>query len=84
MRGTCEEKFARYLHQRISEHCYSAIEKHLETQHGDNRTKTDHLFKVLRKFNSKFDCLVYEMLYMKDIKPSLNTQADSIHAKLFM
>ena len=74
---------ARHLHQRISEHRYSAIGKHLETQHGNNRTKTDHLFKVLRKCNSKFDCLVYEMLYIKDIKPSLNTQADSIRAKLF-
>ena len=40
---------ARHLHQRISEHRYSAIGKHLETQHGNNRTKTDHLFKVLRK-----------------------------------
>ena len=73
---------ARHLQQRISEHRYSAIGKRLETQHG-NRTKTDHLFKVLRKCNSKFDCLVYEMLYIKDIKPSLNMQADSIHAKLF-
>ena len=74
---------ARHLHQRISEHRHSAIGKHLETQHGNNRTKTDHLFKVLRKCNSKCDCLVYEMLYIKDIKPSLNTQADSIRAKLF-
>ena len=56
---------ARHLHQRISEHRYSAIGKHLETQHGNNRTKTDHLFKVLRKCNSKFDCLVYEMLYIR-------------------
>ena len=61
---------ARHLHQRIFEHRYSAIGKHLETQQGNNRTKTDHLSKVLRKFNSKFDCLVYEMLYIKDIKPS--------------
>ena len=75
---------ARHLHQRISEHRYSAIGKHLETQHGNNRTKTDHLFKVLRKCNSKFDCLVYEMLYIEDIKPSLNTQADSIRPKLIM
>ena len=75
---------ARHLHQRISEHRYSAIGKHLETQHGNNRTKTDHLFKVLRKCNNKFDCLVYEMLYIKDIKASLNTQANSIHTKLFM
>ena len=62
------------LHQRIGEHRYSAIGKHLETQHGNNRRKIDHLFKVLRKCKSKFDCLVYEMLYIKDIKPSLNTQ----------
>jgi len=65
------------------QHCHSAIGKHLQTQHGNNGTKTDHLFKVLKKCNSKFDCLVYEMLYIKDIKPSLNTQADSIRAKLF-
>ena len=74
---------ARHLHQRIREHRHSAIGKHLQTQHGNNRTKTDHLFKVLKKCNSKFDCLVYEMLYIKDIKPSLNTQSDSIRAKLF-
>ena len=35
----------RHLHQRISEHCYSTIGKHLETQHGNNRTKTGHLLK---------------------------------------
>ena len=74
---------SRHLHQRVSVHCYSAIGKHLQTQHGNNKTKTNHLFKVLKKGNSKFDCLVYEMLYIKDIKPSLNTQADSIRAKLF-
>ena len=74
----------RHLHQRVSEHRHSVIGKHLQTQHGNNRTKTDHLFTVLKKCNSKFDCLVYEMLYIKDIsKPSLNTQADSIRAKLF-
>ena len=71
----------RDLHQRIREHCYSAIGKHLETQHGNNRAKTNHLnFKVLKKCNSKIDCLVYGILYIKDIKPSLKTQADSIRA----
>ena len=29
------------------------------------------------------DCLVYEMLFIKERNPSLNTQADSIRAKLF-
>jgi len=76
----------RHLHQRISEHHYSAIEKHLEALHSNNTTKIDHLFKILRKcaFNSKFDCLIiYEMLCTKDIKRSLNTQVNSIRAKLF-
>ena len=27
----------------------------------------DHLFKVLKKCRSKFHCLVYEMLFVKDI-----------------
>ena len=78
VRNTIREK-----KKKNTEHRYSAIGKHLETQQGNNRTKTDHLFKVLRKCNGKFDCLVYEMLYTKDIKPSLNTQAHSIRAKLF-
>ena len=73
---------ARHSHQRISEHHYSAIRKHLETQHGNKRAKIDHLFKVLKKCRSKFDCLIYEMLFIKNIKPSLNTQNDSICAKL--
>ena len=74
---------ARHLHQRISEHCYSAIGKHLLTQHDNKRAKIDHLFKVLKKCRGKLDCLIYEMLFIKGIKPSLNTQSDSIRAKLF-
>ena len=69
---------ARHLHQRISEHRYSAIGKHLQTQHHNKRAKIDHLFKVLRKCRSK-----NEMLLIKDIKSSLNNQSDSISAKLF-
>ena len=41
-------------------------------------------FKVLKKGQSKFDCLVFEMLYIKRLKPNLNVQADSIRAKLFV
>ena len=32
----------------------------------------------------KCDCLVYEMLFIQELKPSLNTQSDSISAKLFV
>ena len=30
------------------------------------------------------DCLIYEMLFIKEKKPGLNTQSDSIRAKLLL
>ena len=41
-------------------------------------------FKVLKKCMNKFACLVNEMLYIKQLSPSLNVQADSIRAKVFV
>ena len=32
---------------------------------------------------SKGECLIYEMLFIQEMKPKLNTQSDSIKAKLF-
>ena len=73
---------ARHLHQRFNEHKYSAIGRHLE-QHGLLKTDLDDKqFSVLNKCRSKFDCLIFEMLFIKELNPKLNTQ-DSIHAKLF-
>ena len=34
--------------------------------------------------NWHFDCLAFEMLYIKKLKPNLNVQADSIRAKRFV
>ena len=70
-------------HQRSNEHKYSAIGRHLE-QHG--LLKTDLVNKqisVLKKRRCKFDCLIFEMLFIKELNPKLNTQKDSIRAKLF-
>ena len=43
----------------------------------------DFMTKVIKKCRNKFECLVYEMLWIKNKRPKLNTQADSIRAKLF-
>ena len=75
---------ARHLHQRIAEHRYSAIGKHLLEVHGDKNLLNEDQFLVLKKCHGKFDCLVYEMLFIKELRPSLNTQSDSISAKLFV
>ena len=32
----------------------------------------------------KFDCLIFEMFFIRDLKPKLNKQRDSIRAKLFV
>ena len=39
---------------------------------------------LLRMCQSKFDCLIYEMLFIKELKSTLNIQSDSICAKLFL
>ena len=75
---------ARHLHQRIAKHKYSSIGKHLLEAHGDKNLLNEGQFRVLKKCRGKFDCLVYEMLFIQELKPSLNTQSDSISAKLFV
>ena len=41
-------------------------------------------FSILKKCRNKFDCLVNEMLFITDLKPTLNVQNDSIRAKIFL
>jgi len=75
---------ARHPHQRIVQHKNSAIGRHFLEAHGNNNLLNENQFRVLRKGQSKFDCLVFEMLFLKNLKPNLNTQTDSIRAKLFV
>ena len=51
--------------------------------HGLTPTNLIKNFKVLMKCRSKLDCLIYEMLWIKNKGLKLNTQTDSIRAKLF-
>ena len=59
----------RHFHQRINEHKYSAMGRHLSKTDLDNKQ-----FSVLEKCSSKFDCLIFEMLFNKELNPELNTQ----------
>jgi len=82
MSGTQPVETTRLLHQRIGEHKHSASGRHLE-DHGLSKSDLkDKRFSVLRKCTAKFDCLIFEMLFIKELKPGLNTQKDSIRAKL--
>ena len=74
----------RHLFQRIADHRYSAIGRHLRDAHGNIGLLNESQFRMLKKCSTKWDCLVYEMLYIRTIRPNLNTQSDSIRAKLFV
>ena len=60
----------------------SSIAKHLTTVHRDDVELSNLNFEILRKCRNKFECLLFEMFYTREIKPSLNVQSDSISAKL--
>ena len=76
---------SRHLHQCIDEHRFSTIGKHLKNDHSlYNIDDLANNFSVLKKCNGKLDCLIYEMLFTRKKKPSLNTQSDSLRAKLFV
>ena len=72
-----------HLFQRIADHQYSAIGRHLRDAHGNIDLLNESQFRILKKCSTKWDCLVHEMLYMRAMRPNLNTQSDSIRAKLF-
>ena len=41
------------------------------------------MYRILKKFSYKFDCLLDEMFLIRKHKPCLNIQSDLIKAKLF-
>ena len=74
-----------HLHNSVRGHKQqsSAIPKHYKNMHGMIPQALLKRFKVLKKCRNKFDCLVYEMLFIRTLEPNLNVQSDSICAKVF-
>ena len=57
---------------------------HVREQHENEPCEIENNFWILRKCSNKFDdCLIFEMFFIRDLKPKLNKQSDSIRAKLF-
>ena len=74
----------RHLFQRIEEHKHSAIGKHLRDTHNQKNKDLRAQFTILKKPQGKFECSIYEMLFIQQKKPKVNTQSDSIKAKLYL
>ena len=59
------------------------IGKHLRDANSQRNKDLQKQFTILKKCRGKLKRLIYEMLFIKDKKPNLNTQSDSIKAKIF-
>ena len=72
-------------HRKMNEHRHtsSSIGKHFRDKHSSTPKDLTTNFTILKKCNSKFDCLIYEMFFINKLIPSLNVQCDSIRAKVF-
>ena len=84
--GLCDTDYVgftcRHLHQRVEEHKRSTIGYHVKDKHGGDPDSIGSNFEIL-KCRNKLDCLIFEMLFIRKLKPKLNKQSDSIRAKLF-
>ena len=58
----------RHLFQRIEEHKHSAIGKHLRDAHNQRNKDLQEQFTILKKCRGKFECLIYEMLFIQSFR----------------
>ena len=76
-----------HLYARVNGHnsMSSSVLKQYDNDHA-GAVPEDLLscFKVLKNCINKFDCLVNEILYIKQLTTSLNVQMDSMRAKVFV
>ena len=76
-----------HLHTPIDGHnnASSSVRKHYDQEHA-GAVPEDLLscFRVLKKCMNKLDCAVNEMLHIKQLRPRLNLQTDSIRARVFV
>ena len=61
----------------------SSIGQHFRVKHSSAPKDLSNTFSILKKCKSKFDCLVFEMCFINELRPSLNVQSDSLRAKVF-
>ena len=59
---------SRHLHQRVDEHKRSTIGYHAKDEHGEDPDSIGSNFKILKKCQSKLDCLIFEMLFYSQTK----------------
>ena len=79
-------KYIKLINNDLDKHILAkTVRKHYDNRHAGRIPEDLHnCFNVLKKCQNKFDCLVNEMLLIKQLRPCLNVQSDSIRAKVFV
>ena len=84
--GLCDTDYvgftSRHLHQRVQEHKRSTIGHHVKDEHRGDPDSIGNNFEILKKCQSKLDCLSFEMFYSQTQTKTEQTGC-SIRAKLF-
>lgn len=73
----------RYLHQRVKEHWHFVIGEHFKDEQNLRRVNLYENFKIVFLNAEESLSEIFEMRMIRKKRPTLNTQADSIRAKLF-
>ena len=79
--GLCDADYmyvgfmSRHLHQRVEEHKRSTIGNHVKDEHGQDPETIKSNFRILKMCQNKLDCLIFEMFFIRDLKPKLNKQS---------
>ena len=71
-----------HLHNRVKGHKQqsSAIAKPYKNMHGTMPQGLLKRFQVLKKCKNKFDCLVYEMLFIRALKSQISSCNQAVHS----
>ena len=75
-----------HLHQEIEElkNASSSVGQHFCVKYSSAPNNLSNNFSILKKCKSKFDCLVFEMFFINELRPSLNVHwSESLPAKVF-
>ena len=86
----CDAGYVGYTHVHLHVHVVghkqwsSSLYKQYQDKHGMVSEDLLRHFYVLKKCKNIFDCLVHEMLFIRELEATLNVQLDSIHVKVFL
>ena len=50
-------------------HCRTQVFRRIKEAHGDKNLLNEGQFRALKKCDGKFDCLIYEKLLIKELRP---------------